>query len=65
MIKVGGGTYRLRKLLKELGGKWDAAGRCWLLPDQAEGVVSRVAQEYGCQVSVNFVPGESRGDGAL
>ena len=33
MVEIGGNTYAVREQLKAMGGKWHAARRVWLVPD--------------------------------
>jgi len=33
MKEIRGNTFPVRAKLAELGGKWDKAGKCWLVPD--------------------------------
>lgn len=33
MTPIHGFTFPLRHQLKAMGGRWDAARRCWLVPD--------------------------------
>lgn len=37
MVAITGNTYPVRERLKALGGRWDAARQCWMVPeDRAE-----------------------------
>lgn len=31
---VSGNTYPVKEQLKALGGRWDAARKCWMIPDE-------------------------------
>jgi hypothetical protein len=33
MAIISGNTYPVKNELKALGGKWDAARKCWIVPD--------------------------------
>jgi hypothetical protein len=34
MTKIEGNTYKHREALKAMGGKWNAAAKCWMVPDE-------------------------------
>jgi hypothetical protein len=34
MVAIKGNTYPVKDQLKALGGKWDAAGKAWMVPDE-------------------------------
>lgn len=33
MTPINGNTYPVKDKLRAIGGKWDAARKCWLVPD--------------------------------
>lgn len=33
-IPVSGNTFPVKEQLKALGGRWDAARKCWMIPEQ-------------------------------
>ena len=33
-LRLGGYTWHLRDKIKQAGGIWDAAGSCWLMPNE-------------------------------
>ncbi len=48
MVEITGNTFAVREQLKALGGKWNAARKCWLVPDdKAEQARALVAGKPG------------------
>jgi hypothetical protein len=46
LVEIHGNTYPVREQLKALGGKWDAAKQCWMVPaDKAEIARTLVPQQ--------------------
>jgi hypothetical protein len=52
MTEIHGNTYPVREKLKGLGGKWSAARKCWLVPDdradEAKALVAGAPQSARC-----------------
>ena len=48
-VAIRGNTYPVRNQLKELGGKWDAENRAWMVPsdraDEARKLVENAAKD--------------------
>lgn len=45
-VPIFGRTYEVREALKELGGRWDPAGKVWMVPaDQAEAARALVDEQ--------------------
>jgi hypothetical protein len=45
MIKITGNTYPVKAELKELGGRWNAAQKCWMVPDEVADVARALVAE--------------------
>lgn len=59
MIAISGNTYPVKDQLKALGGRWDAASKCWQVPEE-QAAVARVlvdeqplwvCDECGCELT--------------